>query len=164
MKAIRVKEEWERAGVYYVRTEAMVFGFDLSLQGEFSDDARNSEYILVVDDKGKPLSTNRLHFLPEKGFAKIERVATVRNARGLGAGNLGIEAAEEWIRERGYEKIVITSREEVKGFYEKLGYTARYDMSPDTLEKKVEGEEKPVKDPRFICVYMEKVVDTPGTV
>ena len=77
MKAIRVKEEWERAGVYYVRTEAMVFGFDLSLQGEFSDDARNSEYILVVDDKGKPLSTNRLHFLPEKGFAKIERVATV---------------------------------------------------------------------------------------
>ena len=120
MKAIRVKEEWERAGVYYVRTEAMVFGFDLSLQGEFSDDDRNSEYILVVDDKGKPLSTNR--------------------------------------------KIVITSREEVKGFYEKLGYTARYDMSPDTLEKKVEGEEKPVKDPRFICVYMEKVVDTPGTV
>ena len=72
MKAIRVKEEWERAGVYYVRTEAMVFGFDLSLQGEFSDDDRNSEYILVVDDKGKPLSTNRLHFLPEKGFAKIE--------------------------------------------------------------------------------------------
>ena len=54
MKAIRVKEEWERAGVYYVRTEAMVFGFDLSLQGEFSDDDRNSEYILVVDDKGKP--------------------------------------------------------------------------------------------------------------
>ena len=164
MKAIRVKEEWERAGVYYVRTEAMVFGFDLSLQGEFSGDDRNSEYILVVDDKGKPLSTNRLHFLPEKGFAKIERVATVRNARGLGAGKLGIEAAEEWIRERGYEKIVITSREEVKGFYEKLGYTVRYDMSPDTLEKKVEGEEKPVKDPRFICVYMEKVVDTPGTV
>ncbi len=98
MKAIRVKEEWERAGVYYVRTEAMVFGFDLSLQGEFSDDDRNSEYILVVDDKGKPLSTNRLHFLPEKGFAKIERVATVRNARDLGAGKLGIEAAEEWIR------------------------------------------------------------------
>ena len=164
MKAIRVKEEWERAGVYYVRTEAMVFGFDLSMQGEFSDDNRDSEYILVVDDNGKPLSTNRLHFLPEKGFAKIERVATVRSARGLGAGKLGIQSAEELIYERGNDKIVITSREEVKGFYEKLGYTVRYDMSPDTLEKKVEGEEKPVKDPRFICVYMEKVVDTPKTV
>ncbi len=158
MKAIRVEKEWERAGVYYVRTEAMVFGFDLPLEGEFSDDCSASEFILVLDDHGKPLSTNRLHFLPEKGFAKIERVATVRNARGRGAGKLGIEAAEEWIRERGYDKIVITSREEAKGFYEKLGYTARYDMNPDTLEKKKEGEEIPVKDPRFICVYMEKLL------
>lgn len=156
MKAIRVEKEWERAGVYYVRTEAMVLGFDLPLEGEFSDDSRESEYILVVDEQGKPLSTNRLHFLPEKRFAKIERVATVRNARGLGAGRLGIEAAEDWIRERGYDKVVITSREEAKGFYEKLGYTARYDMNPDTLEKKAEGEEIPVRDPRFICVYMDK--------
>ena len=32
MRAIRVKEEWARAGVYYVRTEAMLLGFDLSLE------------------------------------------------------------------------------------------------------------------------------------
>ena len=36
MKTIRVKEEWQRAGVYYVRTQAMVLGFNLSLEGEFA--------------------------------------------------------------------------------------------------------------------------------
>ncbi len=65
MKTYRVKEEWQRAGVYYVRTQAMVYGFDLTLQGEFADDTPESEYILVTDDNDRPLSTNRIHVLPE---------------------------------------------------------------------------------------------------
>ena len=156
MKALRVDTEWKKAGVYYVRTEAMVLGFDLTLEGEFSDDNENSEYILVVDDAGKPLSTNRIHLLPEMHLAKIARVATVRSARKQGAGKLGIEAAESWIAEKGYKKIVITSREEAVGFYEKLGYQVRMDMSPETLKKKLPGEKVIVQDKRFICVYMEK--------
>ncbi|MCR4625696.1 MAG: GNAT family N-acetyltransferase [Lachnospiraceae bacterium] len=156
MKAIEVKDEWARAGVYYVRTEAMVLGFNLNLEGEFSGDGRDSEYILVTDDNGKPLSTNRIHVLPDKGYAKIERVATVSYARKIGAGKFGIEAAEKVIYEKGYRKIVITSREEAAGFYEKLGYKIRKDMNPDTLEPYKEGETLRVRDPRFICVYMEK--------
>ena len=158
MKAIRVDGEWARAGVYYVRTEAMVFGFGVSLEGEFSDDGRDSEYVLVVDDRGKPVSTNRLHFLPDRGFAKIERVVTLESYRGRGAARLGIEEAERWIKERGYSKIVITSREEVTRFYEKLGYRVRPDMSAVTLEKKGLGEETQPDDKRFICVYMEKEI------
>ena len=157
MRAIRADSEWARAGVYYVRTEAMVLGFQLSLEGEFADDTGESEYILVVDDEGRPLSTNRIHLISDKGFAKIERVATISTARKLGAGKLGIEAAEEWILERGYKKIVITSREEAVPFYEKLGYKTRYDMNPRTLEPKKDGEEETAGDPRFVCVYMEKV-------
>ncbi len=157
MEARRVKEEWERAGVYYIRTEAMVQGFDLPLRGEFADDTSSSLYILVLDDDGKPLSTNRLHLLPERGFAKIERVATVREARHRGAGRLGIEAAERWARELGYSKIVITSREEAVGFYEKLGYQVRVEMNPDTLEpRRAEDPEEEDRDPRFHCLYMEK--------
>lgn len=158
MRAIRVDSEWARAGVYYVRTEAMVLGFHLSLEGEFAEDSRESEYVLVVDEEGRPLSTNRIHLMPEKGFAKIERVATISTARKLGAGRLGIEAAEEWIRERGYKKIVITSRKEAVPFYEKLGYKTRYDMNSRTLEPKKEGETEAAGDPRFICVYMEKIL------
>ena len=157
MEVRRVETEWERAGVYYIRTEAMVLGFDLPLQGEFADDTAESKYILVLSDEQKPLSTNRIHPMPEKGYVKIERVSTVSIARHLGAGRAGIEAAEQWARDLGYHKAVITSREEAVGFYQKLGYLVREDMNADTLEPKTDHD--PVRedqDPRFICVYMEK--------
>lgn len=126
MKAIRATETWAKAGVYYVRCEAMVFGFDVSLEGEFDTDDSNSEYILVLDDKEKPISTCRVHAIPEEGYAKIERVATVSTARKCGAGRLAILEAEKWILEKGIHKIVITSRDEAVGFYEKLGYKPDY--------------------------------------
>ena len=164
MKSIRVKdEEWARAGVYYVRTEAMVEGFGVSLAGEFSEDTKESEFILVTDDDGRPLSTARIRLIPEKGFAKIERVATVSYARGKGAGRLAVEAAEDWIRERGYGKIVITSRDEAVGFYEKLGYTADYSVDARALFplKEKKPDETPggeTRKPRFVVVYMEKLL------
>ena len=160
MKAIRATETYARAGVYYVRTEAMVYGFGVSLQGEFDGDTPDSEYILVTDDNGAPLSTCRLHLVPEEGYAKIERVATVSFARGKGAGRLAIESAEEWIREKGYNKIIITSRDEAVPFYEKLGYTADYSKDARTLspagKKKNDPDEQKKPHPQFVIVYMEK--------
>lgn len=160
MKAIRATETYQRAGVYYVRTEAMVLGFGVSMQGEFDTDTPESDYILVTDDSGVPLSTCRLHFVPEEGYAKIERVATVSFARGKGAGRLAIEAAEEWIREKGCKKIIITSRDEAVGFYEKLGYTADYSKDARALFPPPKKEAPPVEQkkphPAFVVVYMEK--------
>ena len=126
MKTIRVKEEWQRAGVYYVRTQAMVLGFDLSLEGEFADDSPDGKYILVTDDYGKPLSTNRIHLLSERNLAKIERVATISTARGLGAGAAGILAAEDWIRELGYSHIVITRILSQTRLYHQRRHESRY--------------------------------------
>ena len=180
MKTIRVTDqEWAKAGVGYVRTEAMVLGFGVSLQGEFGGDTPESEYILVTDDQGVPLSTCRLYFEPDKGYAKIERVATVSGARGMGAGRAGIEAAEEWILERGFKKIIITSRDEAVGFYEKLGYHADETVDPhafdhptadlktkgesslkedhpSTSDKEKEVHSKPKSTGLFRTVYMEK--------
>ena len=48
-------------------------------------------------------------------------------------------------------------RKEAEGFYHKLGYITREDMNPDTLElKKPSDPVREVRDPRFVCVYMEK--------
>ena len=58
MKAVRVTEEWQRAGVHYVRTQAMCLGFKIPLEGEFSDDTPEDEYILVMDGI-YPVSTCR---------------------------------------------------------------------------------------------------------
>lgn len=128
MRAIRAVDTWAKAGVYYVRCEAMVLGFDVSLEGEFDTDTPDSEYILVLDDKDKPISTCRIHVLEEEGYVKIERVATVSSARKCGAGRIAITEAEKWIKEKGINKIVITSRDEAVGFYEKLGYKADYSI------------------------------------
>ena len=128
MRAVRALDTWARAGVYYVRCEAMVLGFDVSLEGEFDTDTPDSEYILVLDDKDKPISTCRIHVLEDEAYAKIERVATVSTARKSGAGRLAITEAEKWIKEKGISKIVITSRDEAVGFYEKLGYKADYSI------------------------------------
>ena len=98
MKAVRVTEEWQRAGVHYVRTQAMCLGFKIPLEGEFSDDTPEDEYILVMDGI-YPVSTCRLHYLDEH-TGKIERVATLES--------------------------YINSRKAALGFYEKLGYTADF--------------------------------------
>lgn len=53
-----------------------------------------------------------------------------------------MRAAEQWIRELGYRKIVLESRDVAVGFYERLGYTAENDCV-------IHGE-------TFICIRMEK--------
>lgn len=144
MEAIRATNTWQHAGVHYVRTEAMVNGYNIPLSGEFDTDTPDSKYILVLDGV-HPVGTCRIHYLPEEGIAKIERVAVIEAYRKKGVGRLAIQAAEDWIREEGYKKIVITSRDEAVGFYEALGYTADYN-------RKDEGG-------IFTCIYTEKILD-----
>ncbi len=144
MEVIRVTEEWQRAGVHYVRTEGMVKGFHLTLEGEFDTDTPESRYILVRDEN-LPVGTCRIHYIPEEHYAKIERVCVLASHRKQGIGRLAIEEAERWIRENGYRRIVITSRDEAVGFYEALGYTADYDHV--------------IKGDVFPIVYTEKTLE-----
>lgn len=126
MKAIRVTEEWQKAGVYYVRTQAMCIGFQISLDMEFSEDTPKDEYILVL--KGDiPVSTCRLRYLDER-TGKIERVATLKEYRGQHYGQEAILEAERWMKEKGVTKILINSRESALGFYVKLGYNPDYTL------------------------------------
>ena len=123
MEAIRVTDkEWQIAGVHYVRTEAMCKGFGISLEMEFGEDEPGDEYILVLDGI-HPVSTCRVHQLDDS-TGKIERVATLSEYRGKHYGAKAIRSAEEWFKERGVKKILINSRTEAVGFYEKLGYVA----------------------------------------
>ena len=112
------------SGVFYVRTEAMVLGYDIPLDKEFIDDSLDSKYILVLDDDNKPISTCRINIC--NGYAKIERVATVSYKRGLGAASIAIKEAESYIKELGINLIKITSREKALDFYLKLGYKIDY--------------------------------------
>ena len=142
MKAIRVTEEWQKAGVYYVRTQAMCIGFQISLEMEFDEDSPKDEYILVLDGD-IPVSTCRLRYL-DKETGKIERVATLLEYRGQHYGQEAILEAERWMREKGVTKILINSRESALGFYEKLGYI------PDYTQVSGHGD--------FRCVLTSKIL------
>lgn len=125
MKAVRVTELWQRAGVYSVRTQAMVKGFHIPLEDEFDElDREDTKYVLILDDI-YPVAACRLH-ITEKETAKIERVSVLEEYRGKGVGRLLIQAAEEWLKELGIGRIIITSRDKAVGFYEALGYKADY--------------------------------------
>jgi predicted GNAT family N-acyltransferase len=131
MEAIRAEETWQQAGAYYVRVEAMVKGFNIPLDKEFDHhDMPDTKYI-VVREQEVPIGTCRLHFVDET-TAKIERVCVIAEARQRGVGSFAITEAEKWLKELGIKKVIITSRDEAVGFYEKLGYQADWSTKDDT--------------------------------
>ena len=145
MKVIRVTEEWQRAGVHYVRTEGMVKDFSLTLEGEFEADTPESLYVLALAGN-LPVSTCRLRIIEEGGeqVGKIERVATIPDYRSKGIGSLVISEAEKWLKELGAKRVLINSRKAAVRFYEKLGY------KPDWNKTSGSG--------LFECVETEKIL------
>ena len=143
MEVIRATEEFQRAGAYYVRIQAMARQHHIPLREEFDEiDGPGCRYIVILDE-GFPVATCRW-FETGEGTVEIGRVVVLPEYRGKHLGVLVMEEAEKWIRECGYKKIELSSRVEVTGLYEKLGY--RY----NTAFQAHSGT--------FDCVYMEKML------
>lgn len=58
----------------------------------------------------------------EHGYAQIEELIVDAEARGKNAGALLVQAAIAAARDQGCEEIGLYSREQTRGFYEKLGF------------------------------------------
>jgi GNAT superfamily N-acetyltransferase len=132
MHTLRISADsdiWQKTGVYYVRTEGMVKGFNIPPEGEFSGDTATSEYVLLRHGV-LPVATCRIHPL-NKDSAKIERVCVLPDYRARGVGKTLIEEAENWLRERGFHQVIIMSRDAVVGFYEALGYAPDWDKTEE---------------------------------
>ena len=143
MELIRANEMWSRAGAYYVRIEARVKGFGIPMETEFDEHDREDTKYVIARDGNVPVGTCRVFFETDK-IARIERVVVLEEYRKQGIGRLVVEEAEQWIAESGAEKIVITSRDNAVGFYEKIGYQADWNQVH-------EGE-------IFTTIYMEKAI------
>lgn len=121
-EVMRAQEEWQRAGAYSVRIQGMNRQHHISLRDEFDEhDTQGTKYIVLLDD-GYPIATCRFY---DSGADRVTlgRVVVLPEYRGHGLGAKVVYEAEEWIRESGKLEIVIDSRLEAVGFYEKLGYT-----------------------------------------
>ncbi|MCR4645272.1 MAG: GNAT family N-acetyltransferase [Oscillospiraceae bacterium] len=120
---LRATEEWQRAGAYSVRIQGMNRQHHIPLRDEFDEhDCDGTCYIVLLDD-GYPVATCRFYEAsPDRVI--LGRVVVLPEYRGQHLGRITVEAAEEWIRELGYREILIDSRTEADGYYEKLGYGA----------------------------------------
>lgn len=143
MELIRATENWQRAAAYNVRIEAMVKGFGIRVDQEIdAHDAENTNYVVAFDGR-YPVGTCRINWVDEK-IGKIERVCVLEDYREKGVGKQVILEAEKWMQEKGINKILISSRIEAIGFYEKLEYKADW----STREK----------NSVFECVNVEKIL------
>ena len=116
MEVIHATEEFQRAGAYYVRIQAMARQHHIPLREEFDEiDGPGCRYIVVLDE-GFPVATCRW-FETGEGTVEIGRVVVLPEYRGKHLGALVMEEAEKWIRECGYQKIELSSRVEVTGLY-----------------------------------------------
>ncbi|AZS15861.1 GNAT family N-acetyltransferase [Paenibacillus lutimineralis] len=120
----RVDTVWQLAGVYEVRTKTFVNGQGIPKELEFDETYGQAYCYILLEQDHTAVATARIN-TNHADYAKIERVAVIPEFQNKGYGRLVIEAAENWIRELGFSKIVITSQQQAVGFYESLGYIAR---------------------------------------
>ncbi len=143
IKTIRATETWQQAGAYYVRIQGMARQHGITLRREFDEhDAPDTKYI-VLTDADFPVATCRFYAL-DADSAMIGRVVVLPEYRGKGLGKRVVAEAEAWLRELGYSKAVVESRDVAVTFYEKLGYVV-------TDQRIIHGD-------TFDCVRMEKML------
>ena len=143
MEIMRATEEWQRAGAYSVRIEGMNRQHHISLREEFDEhDCDGTKYIILLDD-GYPVATCRF-YEEEASTVIIGRVVVLPDYRGRKLGALVVAEAEKWAAELGCTKIVVDSRLEAVGFYEKLGYS--------------HTDDSVIKSGNFDCVRMLKII------
>lgn len=140
-EVIRAEEEWQRAGAYSVRIQGMNRQYHISLRDEFDEhDCDGTRYIVVLDD-GYPVATCRFYEVDDQSVV-LGRLVVLPEYRGKELGSFVISEAEKWIKELGFNRILIDSRVEAIGFYEKAGY----EHVDDTV----------IKSGDFDCIKMKK--------
>ena len=143
IEVIRATETWQRAGAYYVRIQGMARQHGITLRREFDDrDAPDTKYIVLTDD-GFPVATCRLYPLGAD-CGMIGRVVVLPEYRGQGLGRRVMDEAEAWLRELGFTRAAVESRDVAVGFYRRLGYEV---TRPDVL-----------RGDTFDCIRMEKEI------
>lgn len=143
IEVIRATETWQQAGAYYVRIQGMAKQHNITLRCEFDEhDTPDTQYIVLTDDNF-PVATCRFYKLDDCS-AMIGRVVVLPVYRNKGLGNTVIREAEKWLKELGYTKAVVESRDVAIGFYEKLSYTI--------VDKTI------IHGDTFDCIRMEKLL------
>lgn len=85
-----------------------------------ADDAR-ALHVLALEDDGRAVGCGRM--VAHAEYAKIGRMAVLRERRGAGVGRAMLEFLVTCARERGFRRAVLDAQLHAEGFYLKLGFT-----------------------------------------
>jgi predicted GNAT family N-acyltransferase len=89
-------------------------------QLEFDGLDKTAIHLLAyLDDR--PVGTARIRYLNEQ-IAKIERLAVLSTARGLGIGKKLMQEAIQVAKQNNVQEVVIHAQEYVKGLHQQLGF------------------------------------------
>lgn len=81
-----------------------------------------AEHVLVIDRDGAPVATARLYTDNACGDGRIGRMATLKSARGKGAGSAAMAALMERALKRGFRRVILDAQVQAIPFYEKHGF------------------------------------------
>jgi len=123
MKMIRVEGEAELQACFHIRKEVFVReqGVSEDLEWDEKDSSLGAcrHFLLLLDSL--PIGTSRWYGYDEE-TAKLQRVAVLREYRGIGAGKQLILGMEKDAKELGYAYAMLDGQCQAEAFYAKLGY------------------------------------------
>lgn len=121
-KVITPTSEQELQAYFQLRWRVLREPFQRPLGSEQDEYDQVSHHRMVVNAAGEPIAVGRLHFnSPEE--AQIRYMASAPEYRGEGHGVTIVYALEKVARAEGAKHVVINSRDNTLGFYQKCGYT-----------------------------------------
>ena len=110
----------DRQACYDIRTTVFVGEQNVPPELELDDLEDQCTHFLARLD-GVPMATARLL---DRGYAKVQRVAVMKEARGTGLGKRVMEVLLDHARDKGFTEARLDAQVGAIPFYEKLGFTA----------------------------------------
>ncbi|WP_163652365.1 GNAT family N-acetyltransferase [Listeria sp. PSOL-1] len=104
-------------------------GIDPELEWDEFDNVNSATMFVDYANDGTAIATGR--FRMTDGYGKVERICTLKAARGLGAGRRIMEAIEHEARLQGILKLKLGAQVTAIPFYEKLGYQIASELFDD---------------------------------
>jgi predicted GNAT family N-acyltransferase len=124
-------DEGEIEAALEIRRQVFCAEQGVSLEGEIDGLDGQCDHLVAVLG-GKVAGTARIRAYGENGvIGKIERVALLQEARGLGLGERLARLATQVLEARGHRVMLLHAQTSATGLYERLGYRAEGDLFDD---------------------------------
>lgn len=124
-----MESEKEYQDVLSIRMTVFVDEQNVPKEEEIDEFEHISTHFIAYDDNGMALATARYRIVDS--IVKVERVAVLKDARGLGVGKQLMLFLENDALQQGYTQFKLGAQTHAISFYEALGYTAYGDQFLD---------------------------------